>query len=270
MIEWILMIFLLGLSIASIWAHPRMLNLNLIESLSIGLGGAIVSNLIMISLIYWGFSESLSIFIGFVVLLISGSAIMIWKFFRDPERSISKDSNAILSPADGKIIYLREIKKGEIPCPIKGKSHILIDELTKTSFLKKEDGYLMGINMSLLDVHVNRAPISGKIEFIKHTKGGLNSLKLWESDIKNERNTTIIRNDSISIVVIQIASKMVAKIITHIKEGDLVNKGDRIGRITMGSQVDVVLPYSVEILVREGELVKAGETIIGRIASDNI
>lgn len=267
--EWILINSLLGLSISSIWAHQRMANLNLKASLIIGLKSALLADIALLCTYALKLPDMFSIILSIIVLCVSGFLIVIIKFFRDPERSSPADANVILSPADGTVIYIREVKQGEIPCPIKGKSYIKLNELAKTDYLKNGDGYLMGINMSLLDVHVNRAPISGEVVFLKHTKGELISLKSWVSEIKNERNTIFFKNDLVTIGIVQIASKLVARIIPYVKQSDSIKMGDRIGRITLGSQVDVMLPSSIEISVMEGEQVRAGETIIGRIRSGN-
>ena len=265
-VEWLLINVLLGLCIASTAAHPRMSNLDLRKSLSIGFMSGIVADAILFCLHVLKVPDILSIVGGIIGLLLIGLALVLWIFFRDPERDIPNDPNAILSPADGKVIYIREVKKGDIPCPIKGKAHIKIDEITKTDFLKDKDGYIIGICMSILDVHINRAPISGKVTFIKHAPGKTISPKHWMSDIENARNTIIIENNNISIAVIQIGTPYVSKVLCYASKGENVNRGERIGKITWGSQVDVILPQDdAEIVVKEGEQVYAGETIIAKV-----
>jgi phosphatidylserine decarboxylase len=277
--EWLLINVLLGLSIASIGAHSRISNLNLKDSLSIGFISGIAADAILLCLHVLKVPDILSIACGIFGLLLTGLILVLWRFFRDPERNIPNDSNAILSPADGKVIYIREIKEGTIPCPIKGKAHIKIGEITKTNFLKDKigeitktnflkdkAGYIIGIYMSMLDVHLNRAPISGKVTFIKHIPGKTISPKHWRSDIENERNTIIIETNNISVAVIQIGTPHVSKVLCYASEGENVNRGERIGKITWGSQVDVILPQNdAEILVKEGDQVYAGETIIAKV-----
>ena len=269
-IEWLLINVLLGLCIASIGAHPRMSNLNLKDSLSIGFMSGIAADVILLCLYVLKAPEIFSIACGIIGLLLTGVILVLWRFFRDPERNIPNDPNAILSPADGKIIYIREIKEGTIPCPIKGKAHIKIGEITKTNFLKDKAGYIIGIYMSMLDVHLNRAPISGKVTFIKHTLGKTISPKHWRSDTENVRNTIVIENNNISVAVIQIGTPYISKVLCYASEGKNVNRGERIGKITWGSQVDAILPKedNIEIVVNEGDQVYAGETIIAKIVGD--
>ena len=269
-IEWLIIDILLAVSISAIGAHPKLSNLDLKEALKIGFISGCFGNLMFITCKYYLIIPDLTSGVVSVIgLLAMGVAMVSWKFFRDPERNPPDNPTAIPSPADGRVIYIREIKEGTIPCPIKGKAHIKVGEITKTDFLKDKAGYIIGIYMSMLDVHINRAPISGKVTFVKHTPGKTISPKHWRSDIENGRNTIIIENNNISIAVIQIGTPHVSKVLCYASEGENVNRGDRIGKITWGSQVDIILPQNgVEILVKEGDQVYAGETIIAKLVGD--
>jgi phosphatidylserine decarboxylase len=121
--------------------------------------------------------------------------------------------------------------------------------------------------MNFLDVHVNRAPIEGKIIFLKHIKGLFISLRKKEAIIKNERVLTVINNDSMMIGIVQIASRLVRKIVPYIKEGTFIQKGERIGLIRFGSQVDVIIPdlKNIQIKVIPKDKVKAGISIIASL-----
>jgi phosphatidylserine decarboxylase len=170
-----------------------------------------------------------------------------------------------VSPADGRIIYIRKVKKGTIPQSIKGRSNIKLPELTKTEILNG-DACLIGIMMTLLDVHVNRAPIAGKIVLNNRFHGKFLSLKDHSAVTENERNTIIFEADAMLVAIVQIASKQVRKIVSYVREGEDVRIGQRVGAILLGSQVDVILPKQcVEIVVKEGQQVHAGETIIAKI-----
>ncbi len=120
--------------------------------------------------------------------------------------------------------------------------------------------------MNILNVHVNRAPIEGKITLCKRTKGRFMSLRKQESEILNERVTTVISNGTFSVGVIQISSRLVRKIVSYFKKGDRLKIGQRLGAIVFGSQVDVVIPElnNLEIEVNPGEKVKAGISVIAR------
>ncbi|MHA1976559.1 MAG: phosphatidylserine decarboxylase [Candidatus Hodarchaeales archaeon] len=264
-IEWLSLQLILGISISAIGAHSSFSNLNLRDSLTIGTLSGILSCCTFI------FFKSILIcpitiskILGILSLILFGILIVTWKFFRDPKRNPPEEPFAILSPADGKILQIRTVTKGTIPCPIKGKKHIKLNEIAKIDYYNDIEAYLIEINMSLLDVHVNRAPINGEITFMKYTPGKSISLRHWRSEIENPRNTLIIENDMLSTLVIQIGSKRISSIKSFFKVGDFVKRGERIGKITLGSQVDIVIPKDekLKILVNEGDKVHAGESIL--------
>ena len=118
--------------------------------------------------------------------------------------------------------------------------------------------------MNYLNVHVNRAPIGGRVCLLKHIKGLFISLKKKEAVIQNERVITIIENGDIKVGIVQIASRLVRKIIPYLKQGDQVTMGQRIGVIRFGSQVDLVLPDLpfLKIEVNPKDKVTAGISII--------
>jgi len=189
---------------------------------------------------------------------------ILWHFYRDPERKLPEQNNVILSPADGTVRYVKKIKKGEIPFSTKQQHNYRLDDVTKTQLLK-DGSYLIGVEMHILNVHVNRAPVSGKIILQQPSQGRFLSLRNIQSVFQNERVTTVIDQGGFQIGVVQIASRLVRRIVSYQKEGDRVQKGQRIGMIKFGSQVDVVIPKltGLEILANEGETVKAGETVLG-------
>ncbi len=200
---------------------------------------------------------------GFIVLILF-VALFFWRFFRNPHRTIPGISNDIVSGADGRIIYIKELEKDQIPVSVKKLRIANISEITKTDILK-QPCYLIGIAMTLFDVHMNRAPIDGKITLIKHTEGTAIGLNTPSSTITNERNTVIIeREDGIMAGIVQIAARGVNRCIITAKEGDKVKRGDIIGKIRWGSQLDMIVPRNSEILVREGEQVYAGSTVIAK------
>jgi phosphatidylserine decarboxylase len=122
--------------------------------------------------------------------------------------------------------------------------------------------------MTLWDVHMNRSPIDGKIILVKHTDGTAIGLNTPKSTIENERNTIVIqRADGILVGMVQIAARWVDRCIVSMNEGDEVKRGQIIGKIRWGSQLDMIIPRNSEIMVREGEQVHAGSTIIARFIS---
>jgi phosphatidylserine decarboxylase len=191
--------------------------------------------------------------------------VVIFRFYRDPERSPLETEGVVLSPADGKVIYVNKVEKGSSLVSTKGKERFKLDEITATDLLG-DVAYLIGIDMNLLSVHVNRSPIEGKILFQRHTNGRFISLRRQESEVLNERVTTIIDNGVFKIGVIQIASRLVRRIVSYVKEGDSLRIGQRIGSITFGSQVDVAIPEieNLRIEIKSGDEVEAGISVIAR------
>ncbi len=175
-------------------------------------------------------------------LLIKESALVflldiffIW-FFRDPERIPSGDEDDMVSPADGKVVDIR----GSTVC----------------------------IFMNIPNVHVNRAPLSGKIIKMKHKDGGYLPAFFKDSH-RNERNTTCIESDFGMVKMIQIAGTVTRRIDTYFNVGDTVVRGERIGMIRFGSRVDVTPPLGYVLTVKKGDRVRAAETIIASKINTN-
>lgn len=200
----------------------------------------------------------------FLIFLMTSLAV-IARFYRDPERTPPETEKVILSPADGQVIYVSKIEKGSPLVSTKGEKRFKLDEITATDLLTGV-AYLVGIDMNMLNVHVNRSPIEGKAIFQKRTRGKFISLRKQESDILNERITTVIDNGTFRLAVIQIASRLVRRVVSYIKEGDSLAIGQRIGVITFGSQVDVAIPEleNLKIEVKPGDETKAGISVIAR------
>jgi phosphatidylserine decarboxylase len=201
-----------------------------------------------------------------VVTLLAFSLTMI-RFWRIPRREIKAAPGQIMSPADGKVIYIRSIEKGELPVSIKGKVHSRLEEITKTSLLDNA-GWQIGINMTPFDVHKNCAPVSGKIILSRHFPGKFISLKDAMSQTDNERNTWVIQNETLTVGVVQIASRLVRRIDTYIKQGETVTQGEWLGMIRFGSQVDIILPAHCRILVSTGQQIFAAKTIVAECHED--
>jgi len=158
-------------------------------------------------------------------------------FFRDPNREIPFSEDAILSPADGKIVEIKDL--GEV---------------------KK-----IAIFMSLLDVHVNRIPVNGIIKEIDYSPGKFLRADLEEASKENERNKIVLISDTYSqpFILIQIAGIIARRIICWVKEGDRVKAGQRFGLICFGSRVELFMSKECKIAVKLGQKVKAGISILG-------
>jgi phosphatidylserine decarboxylase len=200
-----------------------------------------------------------------VWLLTIGAAFAIlacW-FYRDPERTPPAREDVIISPADGEVIYVRGVRGGVLPVSSKQGRHHQLRELTRTP-LHTADAIVVGIGMSLLDVHVNRAAIGGCVSLQRRFPGGFASLRLPEAVFTNERMTTLIERGDLQVAIIQIASRLVRRITSYVRENQGIAAGQRIGMIRFGSQVDLVLPArkDLEVVVRCGDRVTAGESIV--------
>jgi phosphatidylserine decarboxylase len=199
------------------------------------------------------------VFLAFVFTMI--------RFWRVPRRRVTAAPGQIVSPADGRVIYIKKITGGEIPESVKGNVVSRLEELTKTPLLN-DGGWHIGINMTPFDVHKNCAPVSGKIILNRHFSGKFLSLKDAAARNENERNTWVLENDEVKVGVVQIASRLVRRIDSYVKEGESVEQGDWIGMIRFGSQVDVIIPGNYRIMVDTGRQVHAAETIIAEKNAD--
>jgi phosphatidylserine decarboxylase len=170
-------------------------------------------------------------------------SLFIAYFFRNPKRKIPNLQNVILSPADGKIIH--------------------VGELEENRFLK-EKTLKVSIFMSLFDVHLNRAPVSGKVLERSYLPGKFLIANVEKSSLLNEQNAVILETeDRFKILLIQIAGFVARRIVCYAKAGDTLRKGEIFGLIRFGSRVDLYLPPEVKPIVRVGQHVKGGESIIG-------
>ena len=193
---------------------------------------------------------NLFLFLSIIIIL------FLINFYRDPERKIPEGNN-IVSPADGKIINIIDTKDDEVKIKkgLFGKIKTIAKDIAN-------DCYVVSIFMSPLDVHVNRAPISGIVKSTKYSKGKFFEAYDFEKSLENEKNEIIIQNKKIKIKVIQISGFLARRIKCNIKKNQKVNKGQRIGMIVLGSQATLVIPKKVVLKVKLNERVKAGETVI--------
>ncbi len=173
--------------------------------------------------------------------------LFILYFFRDPERFIPPEEQAIVSPADGKVIIVKKIE----------------DDV----YLKQEV-YKISIFMNIFNVHVNRAPFSGKVEQIIYTPGKFYSADSEKGALQNENCATIISTEAeTKIAFVQVAGLIARRIVNWLEPEDSIKKGQRFGLIRFGSRVDIYLPSQIETSVEVGQKVRAGETVIGHLKS---
>ena len=189
-----------------------------------------------------------------VLIPIIALLLFVLHFFRDPEREIPL--TGVVSPADGKIIAIEPVTFGEIPVTEKNGEKIFLHDLA--GYIT-EDCHLVAMFMSPFDVHVNRSPLKGTVSRLIYTEGEYHMATSLA--LTNERNAIIIDSDT-RVIVIQIAGKFARRIQCFVHEGCTVEKGERVGRIILGSQVVLILPRTYSLTVEVGTHVKAGESII--------
>ena len=166
-------------------------------------------------------------------------------FFRDPERTAPGGEDELLSPADGVVVEVGEVDENEF---IGGRA------------------YKAAVFMSLFDVHVNRAPCSGKVGMRRHHDGSFLNAMRGESSVRNERTLLgVTARDGRKVLVKQVAGLIARRIVTLPAEGDAMNRGERIGMVKFGSRLEVYVSAAgaFEFSVRVGERVRAGESILG-------
>jgi len=200
------------------------------------------------------------------VTLVLAAALVLWRFYRDPERTVPEGTDIVVSPADGQVIYIKRSEGGTVPASDKHGRAYELRELVRTP-LDVHDAVIVGIALSFLDVHVNRAPVPGRVLLQKRFPGPFGSLKDPAAVFVNERATTVLEHRGVQIAVVLIASRLVRRIVSYVREGEEVAIGQRIGVIRFGSQVDVVLPAheGVRLFVHPGQRLRAGETVIADV-----
>jgi len=183
--------------------------------------------------------------LGWVYLtgVFCGITFFVICFFRSPTRTTPSSENVIVSPADGKILEIESHRE---------------DTLLHRETMK------ISIFMSLFNVHVNRSPITGRVVKRIYHPGKFFAANTDKSSLLNERNAVLLcARDGFEILCIQIAGIIARRIVCYPQQGDLLKRGQIFGMIRFGSRVEVFLPPSVDIRVRVGDSVKAGESILG-------
>ena len=184
--------------------------------------------------LYFGIGGMFFLFgiIAFILL----TAFMAY-FFRDPSRTIPTEANIIVSAADGRVTRVEE----------------------------NENGKFVSVFLSPFDVHINRAPIAGRITKADYIKGKKNPATSNSASLVNERNSLTIEGEKMTVVCTQIAGIVARRIVCWRKTGDNLELGEKFGLIKFSSRTDLLMPKTVEVLVGVGDRVVGGETIIARL-----
>lgn len=158
-------------------------------------------------------------------------------FFRDPERKIPQGKDLIVSPADGRVVEIKKVNRQVV----------------------------ISIFMSIFNVHINRVPVSGKVERVEYRPGKFFAAFKKKSSQSNERFDIEIKTDKGNVVLNQIAGIVARRVVCRLKKGQDVRAGDRFGMIRFGSRVDLFLPLSVEVRIKRGQRIRGGQTVLGKM-----
>ncbi|MCB2193595.1 MAG: phosphatidylserine decarboxylase family protein [Deltaproteobacteria bacterium] len=170
--------------------------------------------------------------------------LIIGNFFRDPTRSTDAAEGAIISPADGKVVVVKEASHPELP----GQKVILVS-----------------VFMNIFDVHVNRAPMAGRVLKVIHRPGGFMPADREAAPTANERVDMVLAGRQATIVVTQVAGLVARRIECWAAPGVALERGQRYGMIRFGSRLDLYLPLGIEVRVSPGQRVRAGESVIAEV-----
>jgi phosphatidylserine decarboxylase len=196
------------------------------------------------SLLSWYFIEWKPVRFGVTGLLLLFFVFTL-AFFRDPDRSTPPGQDLVIAPADGKVILIKNVQDEEY----------LLGEAVQVS-----------IFMSPADVHVNRYPVTGRVEYFKHFPGEFIAAYQDKASLDNEQTHIGISSDGGKVLVKQIAGFIARRIVAHVSVGDRTVAGARFGMIKFGSRVDVVLPKGATLKVELGERTRAGETVVAALS----
>jgi len=190
-------------------------------------------------LLGWLFVPALIYFAVTLLLL----AAFVAFFFRDPERNTPEDDRIVISPADGLVVVLKPVDSQNAAA-----------------------GTLVSIFLSVFDVHINRSPLAGKITKADYKPGRFLVASKQRASVENEQTIITVENRYATVIFKQIAGLIARRIVLWKKAGDEVKLGERVGLIKFGSRVDIILPPQVSVMVRKGQRVKGGVTIIGKVS----
>ncbi len=173
-----------------------------------------------------------------LAVVLFGLALFVAYFFRDPERQVPEDERLVVSPADGLVVVVKRQGDGET---------------------------LISVFLSIFDVHVNRSPIAGEIVEADYRPGKFLIATKEKASVENEQTVITVENRHVRVVFKQIAGLIARRIVFWKKTGDQLQLGERVGLIKFGSRVDIILPPQVNVLVKKGDRVKGGISIIGKV-----
>ncbi len=177
------------------------------------------------------------------LVIFSVLAAFVCYFFRNPQRQIPDGEGLIVSPADGKVVKI---------APLAASAN-------------DPGGHAISIFLNIFNVHVNRSPIGGRVERLVYQRGKFKAAYDDEASSVNEQNVLTIQGEELRVVVKQIAGLIARRVICWKGQGEHLDRGELFGLIRFGSRVDVLLPDTVRIVVKVGDRVKGGSSILGEL-----
>ena len=185
------------------------------------------------------------VFGGFFAFMMWMLALFVLQFFRDPGREVPLDADAVLSPADGRVVMVERI----------------VDPYVQRDAIK------VSVFMNVFNVHSNRSPVDGTVERVWYFPGKFVNADLDKASTENERNAVWMKTaDGTDITTVQVAGLIARRILCYVNYGDVLKRGQRYGFIRFGSRVDVYLPLDASVKVSIGDKVSATTTILAVLA----
>lgn len=178
---------------------------------------------------------------GWVLLALT---LFVLFFFRDPDRVVPEGNGVVVSPADGRVIVIKDIYEPDY---------------------LKQDVKQVSIFLSVFNVHVNRTPIGGTVETVRYNPGKFLVASVDKASLDNEQTGMVINDGTSRVLVKQIAGLIARRIVCYAKAGDAVKAGERYGLIRFGSRVDLFLPRTTDLMVKVGDRIKGARDVIGVI-----
>lgn len=214
-------------------------------------GWSVISKIALIFIFFlllWIFHDYLLWIITPVTIIFGLLTIFAFYFFRDPDRKTPAGKDLIISPADGKVIKIEKIYDPDY---------------------RMEESMSISVFMNVFSVHVNRYPVSGKVEYIKYNPGKFMAAWNEKANTDNEHSIIGIDTGAHKVTTKQIAGLIARRIVYSCKIGDQANIGERFGLIKFGSRLDILVPLNTKINVQVGTWVSAGESILGELPETN-
>jgi len=185
-----------------------------------------------------------SFFLGPILALLCWLVLaFVVQFFRDPPRAIPTEANAVLSPADGRIVKIEKVR----------------------DVYADRDALLISVFMNVFNVHSNRSSVDGKVVSVQYFPGAFVNADLDKASTENERNAVVIDTAGMTVTLVQVAGLIARRILCYTKPGDVLARGERYGFIRFGSRVDVYLPVDAVARVAPGDSVSATSTVLATL-----